>query len=59
MIKQEIKSVRGQDYEYTYSDGGFMIIQDGTGIVYGEAYDPVGSGRTYTESDEVKEYGLD
>ena len=25
MIKNEIKTIRGQDYEYTVSDGGFMI----------------------------------
>lgn len=35
----------------TYSDAGMKIIQDGTGILYDEAVDPVEMGRTYTESD--------
>ena len=36
----------------TYSDAGYKIRQDGTGIVYDEAIDPAGSGRTYTETDQ-------
>lgn len=35
----------------TYSDEGYMIIQDETGYLYGEAIDPKWTGRTYTESD--------
>ena len=34
----------------TYSDEGYMIIQDETGIMYSEAIDPKEMGRTYTES---------
>lgn len=37
----------------TYSDAGYKIRQDGTGIVYDEAIDPEDSGRTYTETDEL------
>ena len=33
----------------TYSDSGFMIERDG--VRYSEAIDPVGSGRTYTETE--------
>ena len=36
----------------TYSDAGYKIKQDGTGIAYDEAVDPVGSGRTYSETNE-------
>ena len=36
----------------TYSDAGMMIRQDGTGILYCEAVDPIVCGRTYTETDE-------
>lgn len=36
----------------TYSDAGLKIRQDGTGIVYDDAIDPAGSGRTYTETDQ-------
>lgn len=35
---------------HTYSDAGFTVIQDGTGVEYYEAWDPINSGRTYTES---------
>lgn len=39
----------------TYSDEGYKIKQDGTGIVYDEAIDPENSGRTYTETTEPVE----
>ena len=35
----------------TYSDAGFLIRQDQTGTLYGEAIDVDGSGYTYTETD--------
>lgn len=37
----------------TYSDAGKLIERDG--VVYEEAIDPAGSGRTYTESDTPRE----
>lgn len=46
------KTIDGVEYAYNYSDAGYMIEQDGTGIRYDEALDPVDSGRTYTETDE-------
>lgn len=39
----------------TYSDTGHYIIQNGTGIEYGEAIDPEKMGRTYTESERLIE----
>lgn len=36
----------------TYSDTFHKIIQDGTGIVYDDAIDPIDKNRTYTESEE-------
>ena len=39
----------------TYSDEGYYIIQEGTGDKYPEAIDPIDSGRTYVESDELIE----
>lgn len=33
----------------TYSDSGMMIERDG--VLYGEAIDPEGMGRVYTETD--------
>lgn len=35
----------------TYSDAGFQIRQDQTGVVYSEAIDVETSGYTYTETD--------
>lgn len=51
MIKTESIYVNGRTLVRTYSDANRMIQQDGTEIVYTEAVDPVGSGRTYTETD--------
>ena len=52
MIKAETVTMNNQTFVRTYSDANRMIQQDGTGAVYSEAYDPVGSGRTYTETEE-------
>ena len=45
----------GDNLIRTYSDQGVKIRQNGTGIIYCEAIDPAGSGRTYTETDEPVE----
>ena len=52
MIKVETITINGRTFIRTYSDGGYMIKQDGTGAVYSEAVDPPDSGRTYTETEE-------
>jgi hypothetical protein len=49
MIKTETREINGRMFDYTYSDAGYMIERDG--VEYSEAYDPAGSGRTYTETD--------
>lgn len=51
MIKTENIYVNGRTLVRTYSDANLMIRQDSTGNIYSEAVDPVGSGRTYTETD--------
>ena len=51
MIKIETITFNGRTLVRTYSDANFMIRQDSTGNIYSEAVDPVGSGRTYTETD--------
>ena len=51
MIKIETITINGRTLVRTYSDANRMIQQDGTGNIYSEAVDPVGSGRTYTETD--------
>ena len=55
MIKTETRIINGRELAYTYSDEGYMLIQDGTGYTYAEAYDPIDSDRTYTETDELIE----
>lgn len=49
MIIQTTKEINGVVYDYTCSDSGMKILRDG--VEYDEAFDPAGSGRTYTESD--------
>ena len=40
----------GENLVRTYSDSGYFIT-NAAGEIYGEAVDPVNSGRTYTETD--------
>lgn len=49
MIKTEQLQINGKAFIRTYSDRGVMIEREG--LVYSEAIDPIGSGRTYTETD--------
>ena len=59
MLKTEIRVINGRELSYTYSDGGCMLIQDGTGYTYAEAYDPIDTNRTYTETHEkIPDYDL-
>lgn len=50
MIIQKTKEINGVVYDYAYSDSGYMIERDG--VCYSEAFDPIDSGRLYTETDE-------
>jgi len=49
MIKTEIITINGTNYQRTYSDANLIIERDGAR--YEEAIDPIGSGREYTETD--------
>ncbi len=52
MVQTETVTVGGIELVRTYSDTGHMIErQDGARFV--EAIDPLNSGRTYTETDEL------
>ena len=53
IVKEEFKT-RGDGVKLlrTYSDEGKKIIQNETGIVYGEAIDVENAPYTYSESDE-------
>ena len=50
MLKTEIVTYNNKDYLRTWSDLSMMIERDGA--LYEEAVDPIGSGRTYTETDK-------
>ena len=49
MIKTEIVTIDGRQFVYTHSDDNMKIERDG--IEYDEAYDPIDTGREYTETD--------
>ena len=49
MIVTETVEINGTSYLHTYSDAGYMIERDG--VQYGDAIDPINSGREYTETD--------
>ena len=50
MIQTEKLIINGKEFVRTYSDTGKVIERDG--VMYDEAYDPVDSGRTYTETEQ-------
>lgn len=50
MIQTETITIGPRQLIRTYSDAGMKIERDG--IRYDEAVDPIGTGRTYTETDE-------
>ena len=49
MIITENVTINDKTYVHNYSSTGMKIERDG--VQYDEAYDPVGTGRTYTETD--------
>lgn len=51
MIITELVTVRGREFSRTYSDAGCYVVRDG--ISYVEAFDPLDSGRTYTEGESI------
>lgn len=53
MIKTENITINDRMLTRTYSDSGYYIQRDG--VRYAEAIDPAGSGRTYTETDDLIE----
>jgi len=54
MLRTEILSRDdGANLIRTYSDRGFLIQQDQTGVLYSEAVDVENKGYTYTETDQM------
>jgi hypothetical protein len=52
MIITETVKLGKREFRHTYSDAGFMILQNETGLVYEDAYDLLDAPYTYTETDE-------
>lgn len=50
MIKTETVELMGKQFLHTFSDSGFYIVRDE--VKYEDAYDPIGTGRIYTETTE-------
>ena len=48
MIKTEIITINGRQFQRTWSDAGFLIERDG--VQYSEAVDPIGFDRIYKET---------
>ena len=57
MIVTKTVQLNGRLFEVSTSNSGYMIERDGN--KYSEVWDPEGSGRTYTETDEkIEEVSL-
>ena len=50
MIKTEIITINGVQFQKTWSDANYLIKRDGA--KYSEAVDPMGVERIYTETNE-------
>ena len=50
MIKTETVTINGKQFTHTWSDRGVYIHGGSPESDYDEAYDPIDSGRTYTET---------
>ena len=50
MIKTEIITINGVQFQRTWSDANYLIERDGA--KYSEAVDPIDIERTYTETNE-------
>ena len=51
MIKTEIITINGIQFQKTWSDANYLIERDGA--KYSEAVDPIDIERTYTETNEL------
>ena len=53
MIRTEIVTINGQEFEYVYSDAGKYLVRDGK--QWEEVYNPLDTGRVYTEGEPIPE----
>lgn len=60
MLKKEVVTINGTEFNHTYSDAGFYIERDG--VEYSDAIDPINLKREYVETDrkiETENHELD
>ena len=55
MIITETITINGKEFTKTHSDSRLYIRKVGTDEIYSEAIDPIGSGRTYEETEQIIE----
>ena len=53
MIQTETVTINGVQYEHVWSDANRLICRGGQS--WTEVYNPLNTGRTYTEGDEIPE----
>lgn len=53
MIIYETVTINGQQFEHVYSDAGKYLVRNGQ--QWEEVYNPLDTGRTYTEGDLIPE----
>ena len=53
MVIYETRTIDGVEYDYAYSDSGRYLVRGDQ--KWEEAYNPLNSGRTYTEGDPIPE----
>lgn len=51
MIRTETVEINGKQYEHVWSDANRLICRDGQS--WTEVYNPLNTGRVYTEGDEI------
>ena len=53
MIRTEVVTVDGQQFEHVWSDEGRQVCRNGQ--AWDEVYNPLNTGRVYTEGEPIKE----
>lgn len=53
MIRTEIVTINGQQFEHVYSDENRQVYRDGQ--AWDEVFNPINTGRVYTEGEMIPE----
>ena len=53
MVIYEIATINDHEFEHVYSDAGKYLVRDGQ--QWEEVYNPLDTGRTYTEGEPIPE----